>query len=102
MRDEQHDVRSISCAPETTTDAHAGHDETSVMLHLAPDRVHMDSARPGNTQPLQEILPDLMRSGVRHVSPNGILGDPTTASVSTGGREFLALVDRVAAEVLHE
>ncbi|MFY9231266.1 MAG: mycofactocin biosynthesis peptidyl-dipeptidase MftE [Candidatus Nanopelagicales bacterium] len=102
MRDEQHDVRSISCALETTTDAHAGHDETSVMLHLAPDRVHMDSARPGNTQPLQELLPDLMRSGVRHVSPNGILGDPTTASVSTGGREFLALVDRVAAEVLHE
>ena len=38
-----------------------------------------------------------MRSGVRHVSPNGILGDPTTASVSTGGREFLALVDRVDA-----
>lgn len=100
MQHEQHDVCSISCALETTTDAHAGHDETSVMLHISPDQVRMDAARPGNTQPLHEILPDLMRAGVRPVSPSGVLGDPTTATESTGEREFIALVDRITAEVL--
>lgn len=102
MRVEQHHVSSIPCALETATDAHAGHDETSVLLHLTPDLVRMDVAQPGNTQPLPEILPELMRAGVRPVSATGVLGDPTRADASTGRASFDALVDRVVAHVTNE
>ncbi|WP_222048901.1 mycofactocin biosynthesis peptidyl-dipeptidase MftE [Modestobacter lapidis] len=58
-------------------DAHAGRAETSIMLHLAPERVRLDLAEPGTTAPLAELLPRLLKDGVRAVSPNGVLGDPT-------------------------
>ena len=40
-------------------------------------------------------MPRLRREGVRAVSPNGVLGDPTGASAAEG-RELL---DRAAAEL---
>lgn len=67
-------------------DTHAGHTETSVMLTLAPGRVATDRAEPGNTRPLQELMPQLRTGGVRAVSPNGVLGDPTTATTAHGAR----------------
>jgi mycofactocin system creatininase family protein len=67
-------------------DSHAGRLETSVMLTLRPDAVRAERARPGNTRPLAEIMPTLLRSGVRAVSPSGILGDPTGASADEGRR----------------
>lgn len=97
MRYEQHDVTAFDCALETATDAHAGHDETSVLLHLAPHLVHMSRAEPGNTQPLTEILPDLMRSGLEPLAPTGVLGDPTHADGLIGQASFLALVDAAVA-----
>ena len=100
MQYEQHNVSSIPCALESATDAHAGHDETSVLLHLSSHLVRMETAQPGNTQPLAEILPDLMRSGVRPVSPTGILGDPTAANREEGRASFDALVDAVIAHAL--
>lgn len=107
MRYEQHHVTTIACALETASDAHAGHDETSVLLHLSPDIVRMDAAAPGNTQPLAEILPELMRSGVRPVAPTGVLGDPTHADATAGQASFTALVDALVAhatakETTHE
>jgi len=92
MRYEQHDVSWVPCAFETATDAHAGHDETSVMLHLASGRVRMDRAAPGNTETLEAILPALMASGVMAVSPSGVLGDPTRASADHGAALFDGLV----------
>jgi creatinine amidohydrolase len=101
MRYEQHNVSSIPCALESATDAHAGHDETSVLLHLSPHLVRMESAQPGNTQPLAEILPDLMRSGVRPVSPTGVLGDPTAADPDAGRASFDALVDALVGHAIN-
>ena len=98
MRDEQHDVSIIMCALETTTDAHAGFDETSVMLHLHPDLVDMSRAEAGNTAPIDELLPELVAKGVRPVSANGILGDPTAATAHDGERLFRQLVDRALRE----
>ena len=69
-------------------DAHAGRTETSLMLHLAPQLVAMERAQQGNTTPLVELLPQLQASGVKHVSPNGVLGDPTDASASEGRSLF--------------
>lgn len=80
-------------------DPHAGHRETSLMLHLAPDTVRLDRAAPGATADLTELLPRLATGGVRAVSANGVLGDPTGASAREGASIFdgmaARLVDRV-------
>jgi mycofactocin system creatininase family protein len=73
-------------------DAHAGRVETSIMLALAPDDVRLDAASAGDTRPLREIMPDLSARGVRHLSPNGVLGDPTGASATEGERLLGLLV----------
>ncbi len=62
------------------SDPHAGRTETSVMLALAPDDVVLGAAAPVETRPLAEIMPALRARGVRAVSPNGVLGDPSGAS----------------------
>jgi creatinine amidohydrolase len=99
MRYEQHDDSAVMCALEPATDAHAGFDETSVMLHLHPELVDMTRAEAGNTKPLNELMLELMQKGVRPVTANGILGDPTTATAQDGERLFGQLVDRVLQEV---
>lgn len=73
------------------SDAHAGRTETSVMLALAPSEVRLGSAAPGETRPLAEILPELRAHGVRKVSQNGVLGDPSGASAAEGA-ELLGLL----------
>lgn len=102
MLDEQHQVSAVMCALETPSDAHAGHDETSVMLHLAASAVDMSRAVAGNTDPLPAILPDLVAAGVCPVSPNGILGDPTRATAEDGGDLFEQLVDRLVTQACHD
>jgi creatinine amidohydrolase len=80
-------------------DAHAGRTETSLLLAIAPDLVRLDRAEAGSTEPLDDLLPRLRSAGVDSVSPNGVLGDPTGASVAEG-RELLArLVADLAAAV---
>lgn len=65
-------------------DPHAGRTETSLMLHLAPERVRLRRAVPGNTRPITELLPRMRAGGVEAVSANGVLGDPTGASAEHG------------------
>lgn len=67
-----------------SSDAHAGHVETSVMLHLAPQLVRLERAEPGDTRPIADIADQLRTGGVASVSPNGILGDPTGATPEFG------------------
>lgn len=73
-------------------DAHAGRTETSLMLHLAPERVGTPRPR-GNTAPLSALADDLRRGGVGAVSPNGVLGDATGASAQEGRELFSVIVD---------
>ncbi|MFJ9124287.1 mycofactocin biosynthesis peptidyl-dipeptidase MftE [Streptomyces sp. NPDC102340] len=91
LRYEGHDVAWLGCAP-SGGDAHAGRTETSVMLHLAPSDVRLSEAAPGDTRPLPELLPHLMAHGVRGVSPNGVLGDPTGATAEEGRALVEAMV----------
>jgi creatinine amidohydrolase len=102
MRFERHDVMWTSCALETPNDAHAGHDETSVVLYLLPESVRLTSIVAGNRQPLEEILPDLIAKGVRPVSHSGVLGDPTTADATFGEEQFALMVARIVREIEHE
>jgi mycofactocin precursor peptide peptidase len=73
-------------------DAHAGRFETSVMLALAAGDVLRRAAAPGETRPLTAIMPLLRAGGVRAVSPNGVLGDPSGASAAEGERLLDLLV----------
>lgn len=74
-------------------DAHAGHTETSVLLHISPAYVWTDRWLAGNTAPLPELLGSMRRGGVAAVSPVGILGDPTTATAAEGERILTEMVD---------
>jgi creatinine amidohydrolase len=65
-------------------DAHAGETETSMMLALAPDLVHMELAEVGNTAPVSELMEAMKTDGVRAVSVNGVLGDPRRATAVHG------------------
>jgi mycofactocin precursor peptide peptidase len=78
---EGRDVNWVLCWPDDATalpalDAHAGRVETSLMLHLAPERVLIDRAEPGNVTPLSDLLPTLRRSGVAAVAPPPGVGGP--------------------------
>ena len=76
-------------------DAHAGRTETSLLLALHPHLVRHNEAVIGVTTPLRELECALRASGVRAVSPSGVLGDPTGASAEEGRR----LLAEVAADL---
>ena len=80
-------------------DAHAGRTETSLLLALDPAVVRLELAEPGCTEPIERLLPRLRAEGVRPVSSNGVLGDPTGASAEEGRVVFDALVDDLTASV---
>jgi mycofactocin precursor peptide peptidase len=80
--------RVLLWSPPWTGDLHAGRTETSLMLTIAPERMHPERAEPGDTRPAHLLLPELRRQGVKGVSANGVLGDPTGASAEEGRRLF--------------
>lgn len=92
LRDEGRDVGWCACSV-AGADAHAGHTETSVLLHISPDVVLTEDWTAGNRAPLADLMPALRRGGVAAVSPVGILGDPTTASAVEGSRIFAEMVE---------
>ena len=65
-------------------DMHAGHTETSVMLHVAPDTVHTDRIERGTIGDASDLVAQMRTSGVAGVAANGVLGDPTTATKEHG------------------
>ncbi len=90
-----------SAAGELGMGVHAGHDETSLMLHLRPGSVDMAEAR--------RNVPEGLAAN-RHVrfggtvtfgwasddfGPDGIIGDPTGASAAHGAALFEAAVTRL-------
>lgn len=84
---------------ETEETGHACEIETSLLLHLYPDRVAMEAAEP--TRVRKTIFSD--REGVNFVSPwhaytrNTGIGDPTKATAEKGRRMIEAGVERLAA-----
>jgi mycofactocin system creatininase family protein len=98
LRAEGRDVGWCSCLV-MGGDAHAGHTETSILLHLSPEEVCIDQRCAGNVTPLAEIMPAMRRGGVAAVSEVGVLGDPTTASAAEGARLFTETVDTCVGRV---
>ena len=66
------------------SDMHAGHTETSVMLHVAPDKVLTDRIERGTVGDSSDLVAQMRTGGVAGVSANGVLGDPTTATKQHG------------------
>jgi creatinine amidohydrolase len=98
LRAESRDVRAWSPSLPNG-DAHAGRTETSLQLMLDPTRVRLDRAAPGEARPIAELLPALRSSGVRAVSPNGVLGDPSGASAAEGAALLADLLADLLASV---
>lgn len=92
LRSEGRDAGWCSCVVEDS-DAHAGHTETSVLLHISPSDVQTDSWVPGNRAQLAELMPAMRRGGVAAVSDVGVLGDPTTATAAVGELILAEMVD---------
>jgi mycofactocin precursor peptide peptidase len=92
LRYEGRDVGWCSCSVENA-DAHAGHTETSVLLHISPADVWIDERVPGNRAPLGQLMPALRQGGIAAVSEVGVLGDPTTATAEDGAHIFAEMVD---------
>ncbi len=92
LRYEGRDVGWCSCSA-ANADAHAGHTETSVLLHISPDDVWIDERIPGNRAPLGQLMPAMRQGGIAAVSEVGILGDPTTATAEEGALIFAEMVD---------
>jgi mycofactocin precursor peptide peptidase len=98
LRYEGRDVAWCPCSTKDA-DAHAGHTETSVLLHLSPSDVRVDELVPGNTAPLAELMPAMRNGGIAAVSEVGVLGDPTTATATEGARIFAEMVAGCAGRV---
>jgi creatinine amidohydrolase len=69
------------------------------MLALDAAAVRLELAEPGCTEPIDRMLPRLRAEGVRPVSSNGVLGDPSGASATEGRALVGALVADLTASV---
>jgi creatinine amidohydrolase len=90
--------RVVRWSPARYRDAHAGRSETSLMLAIDPGRVRLEAAQVGVTEPLPQLLGALRTGGVRAVTANGVLGDPSMASAEEGR----ALLDALAGDLIAE
>ncbi|AVM01557.1 mycofactocin biosynthesis peptidyl-dipeptidase MftE [Gordonia iterans] len=98
LRAEGRDAAWFPCAfPDA--DPHAGFTETSVLLEISPNDVHMHAAEPGDVRPITDIIGELRSVGVAGVSPNGVLGDPTGATGAHGARLLDVAAARLATAV---
>ncbi len=74
---------------------HAGEWETSMLLAIRPELVHLERGEPGYTGDPQAAVGAIFGAGVHSVSENGVIGDPSRASAEHGARywdEALAVI----------
>ena len=78
---------------------HAGEWETSLMLAIHPELVHMDEREAGFTGDLKEAVGSMFAGGVASISENGAIGDPSRATAEHGERYWAAIVELVLEQV---
>ncbi len=81
---------------EPPSDLHAGHHETSLLLHLSPDAVRQDQITDGPSQDSPSFIADLQEHGVKGHSPSGVLGTPSRAHAEDGAAIFSRYVRQLA------
>lgn len=72
--------------PLTEGGLHAGEWETSMLMSIHPELVHLERGEPGYTGDMQAAVGAIFGSGVHALSPNGVIGDPAQASAEHGAR----------------
>jgi creatinine amidohydrolase len=80
---------------------HAGEHETSLMLAVRPDLVHMDRAQAGYTGDQMAAAAIVFKQGFRAVTENGVLGDPRGASFKNG-EAYLDALTRLLVDFIRE
>jgi creatinine amidohydrolase/Fe(II)-dependent formamide hydrolase-like protein len=65
---------------------HAGEWETSMIMSIHPELVHLERGAPGYTGDMESAVGAIFGSGVHSISENGVIGDPTQASAEHGAR----------------
>jgi creatinine amidohydrolase len=83
---------------ETNTELHSGEVETSQMLYLAPETVHMDRA--------VDFVPDVPRNYLNYGSmfratPTGVWGEPSYGTAEKGERIFAHCADQAVQQINH-
>ncbi|HVN76853.1 MAG TPA: creatininase family protein [Thermoanaerobaculaceae bacterium] len=86
--------------PAEAAGAHAGENETSMMMALEPDLVAADRLAPGYVGPTGEAEVELIfEKGMPALTANGVLGDPRAASAEKGEEYLERLADFLVADV---
>jgi creatinine amidohydrolase len=65
---------------------HAGEWETSMLLSIHPELVHMERGEAGYTGDMEQAIGAIFGNGVDSVTDNGVIGDPAQASAEHGAR----------------
>lgn len=81
---------------ETSTELHSGEVETSQMLYLAPETVHMDQA--------VDFVPNVPRNYLNYGSmfratPTGVWGEPSYGSAEKGERIFAHCAEQAVQQI---
>lgn len=80
-------------------DMHAGHTETSLLLHISPNDVRTHLMENGVHQH-EGLLESMQVHGVQGVSKNGIIGNPTHADANHGEAVLSLYTKSLAAHLL--
>jgi creatinine amidohydrolase len=72
-------------------DPHANEAETSMLLHINPDLVHIDRA----VDEVDRTVGRVLTYGMPDVTVSGVVGRPTSANVYSGEALFTAIVDGI-------
>ncbi|HTQ69299.1 MAG TPA: creatininase family protein [Solirubrobacteraceae bacterium] len=78
---------------------HAGEWETSMLMAIHPELVHMERAEAGYTGDMQSAVQQMFEGGVASISPNGAIGDPARASAAHGERYWEIVEELVLEQV---
>jgi creatinine amidohydrolase len=81
--------------PPERIGAHAGENETSMILALRPELVDMSVAEPGFVGDHLSLAPTIMEQGLKGVTENGVLGDPREATAALGELYLQALTEMI-------
>jgi creatinine amidohydrolase len=63
---------------------HAGEWETSMLMAIHPELVHLERGEPGYRGDMDDAVAAIFSRGVHSLTPNGVIGDPTRASAEHG------------------
>jgi len=77
--------------------SHAGDAETSILLYTRPDLVRMERAERGWIGNIGDVLDQIFNQGIDTIAPNGVMGDPRTATAEHG-RDYVEAFGRFLAE----